>query len=39
MNATKRTTRMATTAVWLAVFVAFATWATPIVEDSAAIEA
>ena len=32
MNATTRTTRMATTAVWLAALVAFATWATPIVD-------
>ena len=35
MNAgggTTRTTRMATTAVWLAACVAFATWATPIVD-------
>ena len=32
MNATTRTTRMATTAVWLAVVIAFATWATPIVD-------
>ena len=31
MTATKRTRRMATTAVWLAVVIAFATWATPIV--------
>ena len=32
MNATKRTKRMAATAVWLAASLAVATWATPIVD-------